>query len=206
MFWKTVKIFTSHCYDNIGRCIGINLLWFAVSVFSLGILLPPATAALFCYTNQLVRFQDPDVRTFFRSMRRFLFRAWGLFLLEMIVFTGLGWGMFIYLTQFSQVIGQTASTILATASFWIFAYFAVIQIYAWVFLVHQDIGVFAALKRATFLFLMKPVFTLLLFLLVLVLAGLNIPLRLVPLAFIQPIATAVLLNAGVLVALDEYED
>jgi len=203
MFWRVLKITVSRFYDHLGKCVGINLLWFLVSLTV--VVLPPATAALFWHTNETVRFEDPDTRGFFRAMRRFFFRSWGLFLAQAAIMVGLAWGMLIYIEELSQVIGRVA-LVLAAVCLWMFVFFSGILGYMWVFLVYQDAGIWTAAKRAAALFFLRPLLTLGLLAVTAALFALDWFFIALPLVFFQMALLAIMCNVAVLAALDELPE
>lgn len=203
MLWQVVKLSASRFYDHLGKCVWINLVWFFVSLTV--VLLPPAMAALFFYINETVRYQDPDTKRFFHALRRFFFRAWGLFLGQVLIVGGLALGIVIYITQLSDVIGRSAM-VLAAICIWMLVYFIGILGYMWSFMVYQDVGIWTAAKRAAMLLVLRPVMTVVLLVISLLLFGLNLPFRLLPLTFFQMSLVAVLWNVAVLVALEELPE
>jgi uncharacterized membrane protein YesL len=203
MLWQVIKLSAGRFYDHLGKCIWINLVWFFVSLTV--VLFPPATAALFFYINETVRYEDPDTKRFFYALRRFFFRAWGLFLGQVLVVLGLVCAMAIYVHRLFDVIGQTA-IVLAFVCFWMLMFFVASVGYMWVFLVYQDVGIWTAAKRGAILFFFQLFTTLALLVLGLLLFALNYFFALLPLTFFQMSLVAVIWNVAVLVALEEMPE
>jgi uncharacterized membrane protein YesL len=204
MFWRVLKTSFVRFYDHLGKCVWMNLLWFVLSITV--ILFPPATAALFRSLNEAVRYEDPDIKSFFTAFRRFFLRSWLLFLAQALVIAGLVAAAFIYLEHLTNVIG-TAAVVLFFICLWMLLYFTAILGYMWAFLVHQDTGVWTAAKRATLLFFMTPFTTIGLFLIVSVLTLVGgYFMILLPFTFFLTSFVAVLWNVTVLAALEELPE
>jgi len=203
MLWRIVKVSVGRFYDYLGKSVWMNLLWFFLSLTV--VLFPPATAALFRCAGELVRFEEPDAGRFLAALRRFFARAWALFLCQALVGLGLVLAIRIYLERMTAVLGQVA-VVLGIICLWMLLYFLAILAPMWFFLVHQDVGVWTAVKRAALLFFLRPLTTFVLFVLTLLLFGLNIPFAGLPLACFQMSLVALLWNAALLVILDELPE
>ena len=128
--------------DTLFLLAGLNLLWTLLSVTL--VLLPPATAAMFEATHELVRGRAPEVREFFDGVRRHFLRAWAWVLLNVVAWTVLLANLFFYgaLRDVWAVVLQAVFT--GFAAFWL-----VSQFYVWPFLFEKsDMSLRQALRYA----------------------------------------------------------
>jgi uncharacterized membrane protein YesL len=175
-FWNT--------YDHIGQLLLINLLWFLLFlfptfmafrylpfdgytqlsfVFLIGLLTHSyATAGAFALTARLADYEDVSLREFFGAARRFYFRTLMLSLIFGGIFLLLTYSVGFYV---SVKIGfGLLGFFLAGIQVWIGAFCLLMQVYLLPLLYSRNWGVWAVLKWAGTLILLKPGFTILLFL------------------------------------------
>jgi len=175
-FWNT--------YDHIGQLILINLLWFLIFplptflcfrylpfegytqltfVFLIGLLTHSyATAGVFALTARLADYQDVSLRDFFPAARAFYFRTLMLDLLFGGIFLLLTYSVGFYI---SVKIGfGLLGFFLAGIQVWIAAFCLMMQVYVRPLLYSRNWGLGAVLKWSATLILLKPSFTILLFL------------------------------------------
>jgi uncharacterized membrane protein YesL len=175
-FWNT--------YDHIGQLVLINLLWFLVFpfptflafrylpfdgytqlsfVFLIGLLTHSyATAGVFALTARLADYQDLSLKDFFPAARVFYFRTLMLDLIFGGIFFLLTYSVGFYI---SVKIGfGLLGFFLAGIQVWIGAFCILMQVYAKPLLYSRDWGLWAVLKWSATLILIRPGYTILLFL------------------------------------------
>ena len=175
-FWNT--------YDHIGQLILINLLWFLISplptflcfrylpfdgytqitfVFLIGLLTHSyATGGLFALTARLADYQDVSLKDFFPAARAFYFRTLMLSLIFGGIFFLLTYSVGFYI---SVKIGfGLLGFFLAGIQVWIGAFCLLMQVYVKPLLYSRNWGLGAVLKWSATLIILRPGFTILLFL------------------------------------------
>ncbi len=140
--------------DALFLLAGLNILWTLLSLTV--VLLPPATAAMFEATHELVRGRAPEVREYLRAVRRHFARSWAWTLVNVLAWIVLLANLFFYgaLRDVWAVVLQALFT--GFAAFWLIS-----QFYVWPFLFEQaEMSLRWALRNAIFTVFAAPVFSL----------------------------------------------
>jgi uncharacterized membrane protein YesL len=163
---QVIKNWFWDSYDNLGRLIFYNLLWFVLSLPI--VTLPAATAALFYVTNQMVTQKGLEVKDFFRAFKRYFFKSLLLFLIVVAVSFILYQDFRFFITD--RMGKNWLSFLGAGISFWMIVFWFLMQIYLIPFFVSRNSSVFQTLKYSALLVLVNPLrtFFVLLFILVII--------------------------------------
>ncbi|MDQ3869988.1 MAG: DUF624 domain-containing protein [Chloroflexota bacterium] len=140
--------------DALFVLAGLNLLWTLLSLTL--VLLPPATAAMFEATHELVRGRAPEMREFLDAVRRHFVRAWAWALVNVLAWVVLLANLLFYgaLRDVWAVALQALFT--GFAAFWL-----VSQFYVWPFVFEQaEMSLRWALRNAVLTVFAAPVFSL----------------------------------------------
>jgi uncharacterized membrane protein YesL len=175
-FWNT--------YDNIGRLILLNLIWFLIFplptvlafrylplspyvriavTIGIGLLTHSfATSGVFALTARLVDYREINLRTFLPSAGRYFWRMLALGLIFGAAFFILFQSTRFYLHL--KVAGGILGFFLAGVQLWIAAFLLLMQVYLFPLLVARSWGVGRTLKWSAVLVVLKPGLTILMFL------------------------------------------
>lgn len=201
-FWSAVKHTFVRYYDDLWKLIAANLLWFAASLPI--VTMPAATIGLCRFCERLLVYDDPSVWTVLSAgFKRFVLRAYAFALVFFLTVAMTGFSVFFYLKQASEFgVVMLALGSLATC-FTLF--FLMVSMYVLPFMVHQDIGLTLAIKRAALVAGAKPFVTLLLLLVDGLLLWIVIQFRALPLMLFAPTLSLLKNSVAMLLALGELE-
>jgi len=134
--------------------ISLNLYWLIFSL--LLITIPPALAALYYSTNQLVHGDATTFRDFFDAFRRYFLVSWGWFLLNVVAyFVGIN-SIFFYSQIDSIWVASIQTIVICTLVVWTLVSFFTLPM-----LVEQKKpNLFLAMRNSLILFLRRPLPTL----------------------------------------------
>jgi uncharacterized membrane protein YesL len=175
-FWNT--------YDNIGRLILLNVIWFLMFplptfltfrylplspyarigvTVAIGLLTHAfATSGVFALTAHLVDYREISVRRFLAEARVYFARMLGLGLIFGTVFFILFQSTRFYLNL--RVAGGVVGFFLAGVQLWIGAFLLLMQVYLFPLLVTRNWGIKRTIKWSAMLLVLKPGLTVLMFL------------------------------------------
>lgn len=200
--WPSIKITLVRYYDEIGKFMLANMLWFALSLPIVTI--PAATFGLCRFCRDLLAYKEPEVRTVFNEgFKTFLLRSYLFFGLFSVMVALSSFGLVFYLRMF-EVFGPVA-LFLAAIIFMVLLFTFMVGFYAPALIVHQDIGILLAVKRACMLAGAKPTVTWLLLFVCFCFGILTMILPPVFLLLFTPSFCLTMMNVATLLALDELE-
>jgi uncharacterized membrane protein YesL len=175
-FWNT--------YDNIGKLILINLLWFCIGplptyltfryvplealpriivTVAVGLILHAyANSGVFGVTARLVDYQEADLSRFFEEAGKYFFKTLVLGLIYGTAFVLLFYGIRFYINV--KVGGGILGFFLAGWQACILAFCLFVQVYLFPLLVSKPWGLLRVMKWSAMLVALKPGFTALVFL------------------------------------------
>jgi len=197
--WLVVKHTICRYYDDVGKLLLANFLWFLASLPV--ITLPAATIGLSRYCEQLLTFKDPSILSIFSGgFRKFLVSGYVFFAL-FIVFIGVaGFGVWFYFRMATGIF----MVALGALSLWMFLFLLMLSSYVLPFVVHQDVGILTAVKRAALLAGAKPLVSFILVVTqgVLILSCIFVPFLV---AIMIPVFCLLMQNVATLLALGDLE-
>jgi len=169
VFWEALKDFWDELFLLLLMNIVTALLLFPIITF------PPALAGLWNAGNLAAKGMSISWRDYFEGFRRYFFKAWGLALLNILVYATAITNVRFY-TQ-----GIAPFEISDTASTWIGGFFTAVavlwtmlQLYPMAALLEQkDQRLRVALRNSVVLFVGNPGFSIVLFILLLLIAAIS---------------------------------
>lgn len=228
--WNLISIASRRFYDDLGSTLLANGYWallvggvwllpslligkiplpdtaLAAMVAVLGVLvIGPATAGLYGYVVDILLWKDPPASDVFRGFVRHLLPAIGLTLI-LLGFAAFFWaGALICMVKITPD-HPRLGFFLFTVQLWGMLFLGLMHLYPFAFLVRQGTGPWTAFKRGAIVALSRPVCSLVALLLALLLAGVSVLFRGLPLLFAVPAMLAFVGSTGVLCMLEEYEE
>lgn len=153
-------------YDAL-PLVSVNLLWFMLTLPL--VTAPPAAAGLYHTTNRLAHQRPANWRTFFEGFRTHFWLGWRWGLANLVVLSVLG-GNYAFYGKLELSWGRWAQGLfLGLAMVW-----GLLQVYTFPLLLEQeDQRVLTAVRNSVVLYLQRPVFSLGLALLVVLLVGMS---------------------------------
>jgi uncharacterized membrane protein YesL len=189
--WRTFVRALKLSYDNIGKVMLTNLVWFGigfapmlafsyvpflqtdvfflVSIVVTLITIGGATGAVHYRMNHLIQGEETVLKDMWEGFKLYWFRGTILFFLGI-----LGFLILVFNIWFSQNYPTTIFMILSGLWIWGIIYWIALHQFVFPFLVNQDIGVFKTLKRAALIILDNPLPSLVLLVLSVIVVALSL--------------------------------
>jgi uncharacterized membrane protein YesL len=204
MSLRLIRVTWFHFYDELARNLLVNFLALVACFVPLPVLgIPVSLCAISRYANRLVRFEDPEAKSFFVEYRRYLWRGLGygwFYFALLVLLTGSLW---FYITH-TEDLGWIAYG-LSGICFWVVLYYCAMGFYFFPLLVYQGEGLMTTLRRSAQAVLLRPSLVATGVLVWMVWLGMGYFLE--PLLFIVPLIWFALSgNVGLLLLLGEYSD
>lgn len=182
-------------YDSISL-IAINLLWFLLTLPL--VTAPPAAAGLYYATNRLAHRRSANWRTFFEGFRVHFWLGWRWALANLLVLAVLGVNVWFYGRMGWDWGNWIQSVFLGLSILW-----GLLQIYTFPLLLEQrDRRVLVAVRNSAVLYLRRPLFSVGLALVVMLLIGLSTWLLPPCWLFFTASLSAFLANRGTIVLIE----
>ena len=200
--WPVISCSFARWYDNLGKMMVASFLWFLASLPLVTI--PFTTIGLCRFCERLLTHNDPSVFVVLRAgFGRFALRGLLIFALLALAVALSVFNVVFYFVWSAQQ--GAIMVIMGAISLWIFVFSTMMAVYVFPLVVHQDIGVVLALKRAILLAGAKPLasFVVIFFQLLLLGLGMLFP---VLFAFLIPGLCLTMTNVAALLALGEFQD
>ncbi len=155
-------------YDSMLTLVVLNMLWL-LSLVTI-VLLPPATAALYAVTNEMMHTGSGGFSEFFEAGRRYFIKSWIWALMNLLMLAVIWANIVFYGQQKTDLAAIVQALFVMLGVYWL-----VIQFYFWPFLMEQtDKRVFLALRNSVLTALASPGFTLLMALAVILMVVLSV--------------------------------